>query len=97
MKQRAEGDAPPRKKSGGQPGNQNARKHGHYAKALTPEQLEAFPEVLKEYYLDKEIAVLRLMIVDLKAAPDPDMKLILRSMGTLSRLLRTHYYSKSAL
>ena len=87
-KERAEGNSPPPRKSGGQPGNQNARKHGLYSKTLTPEQLDAFPEVLKEKYLDKEIAVLRLNIEALLATPDPDMNLVLRAFGTLARMIR---------
>lgn len=88
VKEQAEDVSAPRKKSGGQPGNQNARKHGLYAKALTPEQLDAFPDACKEKFLDKEIAVLRLEIEALMADPDPGMKLVLRALGTLGRLVR---------
>lgn len=83
-----ESDSSPRKKSGGQPGNQNARKHGLYSKVLTPEQLEAFQDVCNQKYLQKEVALLRFMIEDLLAQPDPDVKLVLRTMGTLGRLIR---------
>ena len=34
-------NTPAVRKRGGQPGNQNARKHGFYARTLTPEQTEA--------------------------------------------------------
>lgn len=34
-----------RRKRGGQPGNQNARKHGNYSKVLTPRELEILKEV----------------------------------------------------
>ena len=87
-KEHAEGDSPPRRKSGGQPGNKNARKHGLYSKALTPEHLDAFPDVCEEKYLEKEVALLRLNIEALLALPNPDLNLVLRAMGTLGRLIR---------
>jgi hypothetical protein len=53
-----------KRKPGGQPGNQNARKHGAYSKVLTPEEqriltLASIPGI------DGEIAVLRMRIASI--------------------------------
>ena len=55
------GDAS-RPKSGGQPGNQNARKHGFYSKSLTPEQQETIVEARKADILTEEIAFMRVKV-----------------------------------
>jgi hypothetical protein len=48
-----------KKKRGAQPGNANARKHGLYAAALTPEELSACLRAVNLEGTDPEIAVLR--------------------------------------
>ena len=85
----AEGvDDPSRKKTGGQPGNRNAVKHGLYAKALTPEQQDVFPDTLKMEFLNHEIAVMRLKLAAHLAEDGMDFNLVVRAMGTLSRMVR---------
>ena len=78
----------PRKKTGGQPGNKNAVKHGLYAKALTPEQQDAFPTALETQFLNQEIAVMRLKMAALMAEDGVDFNLVVRGMGTLTRMVR---------
>ena len=89
-------EKPPRPKTGGRQKkrvgapaeNQNARKHGLYARALTPEQQELLPEARSADYLTDEIAVLRIKIDALLADPATDPDLIIRAMGMLSRMVR---------
>ncbi len=78
----------PRKRPGGQPGNQNAWKHGLYERAFPPEQRPTLPDLKGVDLLHLEIAVLRLKLDELLAAPQPDMKLILRTMEVMAKLLR---------
>ena len=85
----AEGTAdPPRRKRGAKPGNQNARKHGFYAKSMTPEQQDALVKAKQADFLAEEIAMLRVTISALAANPDTDPDLILRAMSLLARLVR---------
>ena len=85
----AEGAAdPPRRKRGAPPGNQNARKHGFYAKFLTPEEQDALVKARQADFLVEEIAMLRVKISALAANPDTDPDFILRAMSVLARLVR---------
>ena len=83
----ASADEPPKRKSGGQPGNQNARKHGFYSKHLPPEQLQQFDDALTVRDLAPEIAIVRVrlngLLNDPKASPD----LINRTLSVLGRLM----------
>ena len=86
-KARAERVSRPRRKSGGQPGNQNARKHGFYSRYLTQEQRDAYRAAKYGPSLTPEIAIMRLIVRDIMADPDADQVLLLRSVRTLARLL----------
>ena len=86
-KNRAEGVSPPRRKSGGQPGNQNARKHGFYSRFLTPEQRDLYRAAKYDPSLNPEITIMRLIVRDIMADPDADQDILLRSVRTLARLL----------
>ena len=81
------GDAS-RTKSGGQPGNQNARKHGFYSKSLTPEQQEALVEARKADLLTEEIAFMRVKVQALVDDPNHDTDQVFRGIGLLARILR---------
>ena len=48
-----------KRKRGGQPGNQNARKHGLYCGTMTPDELCQFWDVLNAQDIDPAVAVLR--------------------------------------
>ncbi len=82
----ADGDAP--NKGGAPIGNQNARKHGFYAKNLTPEQQEALPEARKAYSLVEEVAIMRVKVKALMENPNTDPDLILRAMSVLVPMVR---------
>ena len=81
------GDAS-RAKSGGQPGNQNARKHGFYSKSLTPEQQEAIVEARKADILTEEIAFMRVKVQALVDDPNHDTDQVFRGIGLLARIVR---------
>jgi len=80
-----------RKKKGGQPGNQNARRHGFYSQVLDEaEQLEL--EVAHGISgIDEEIALLRVKIRSLVENDPDNIRLIMEASNTLARLLRTKY------
>lgn len=53
------------RRPGGQPGNTNALKHGFYARKFKPNQLEDYDRARSLTGLDEEIALLRLVILNL--------------------------------
>ena len=75
------------RKSGGQPGNQNARKHGYYSKHFTPEQMKQLEEINYHKGLDPEIALLRVRLNALIEDPEADPDLILKNLQVLGRLV----------
>ena len=83
----------PRKKRtpGGQPGNQNARKHGFYSRVLDEaEQLDwEFAHGVEG--IDDEIALLRLKIKSILQHDPENIKLIMEATNILARLIRTRY------
>ena len=85
----AKSNSPPPKKSGGQPGNRNARKHGFYSRRLSPQEQADLEEAKGMDLLDEEMAVLRVKIGTLVENPNVDLKLLLSAFQTLGRMLRT--------
>ena len=77
----------PKKKHGGQPGNQNARKHGFYSRYLSPEQAKQLEEAGGFRDLRPEIALLRVKLNDLLEDPDTSPELTLKTVNALTRLL----------
>ena len=74
---------------GGQPGNQNARKHGYYSRVLNATQKTDVKRAVAVKGLDNEIALLR---SKLKCVADNDphnIRLISLASNTLARLLKT--------
>ena len=83
----------PRKKNtrGGQPGNQNARKHGFYSKVLDEaEQLDLELATGVEG-IDDEIALLRVKIKSILENDPENIRLIMEATNTLARLVKTRY------
>ena len=74
-------------KRGGQPGNQNARKHGLYSKHFTPEQFEILENADDLKDLAPEIALLRVRLNTLLDDPDTSPDLILKTLDVLSELM----------
>jgi len=80
-----------RRKIGGQPGNQNARKHGFYSKVLDEaEQLDLELATGVEGIND-EIALLRVKIKSLLERDPENIKLIMQATNTLVGLVKTSY------
>jgi hypothetical protein len=73
-------------KSGGQPGNQNARTHGFYSKVLTPDEKRALKRAAGVDGLDQEIAVLRVKIRTLLKNEGQNYRLIGQAFETLARV-----------
>lgn len=59
-----------RRKPGGQPGNQNARKHGFYSQAITPELQALILPARQIEGIDMELALARAKVKSI-AAHDP--------------------------
>ena len=82
--------SPPSKRAreaGGQPDNQNARKHGLYANILTPEQEEAFAEALEIRDFGQEVALVRVRLLSLLENPETPPELITRTFNNLCRVM----------
>mgnify|MGYP003392580948 CR=1 FL=1 len=75
-----------KKPSGGQTGNQNARTHGFYSKAVKPEDRKKLRVAADMKGLDQEIALLRSKISNFSEDPEY-YRLILPGIALLSRLL----------
>ncbi len=56
------------RRPGGQPGNTNALKHGFYAQKFKPRQLDDYARARDVTGLEEEIALLRLVILNLVAS-----------------------------
>ena len=78
-------------KRGPPKGNQNARKHGFYSRALTEAEKVELDEATYVEGLDQEIALLRVKLREL-AENEPDrIDLHLEAANTIARLVRTRY------
>ncbi len=85
------------RRRGAPPGNTNALKHGFYARKFKPRQLDDYTRAAAVTGLDQEIALLRLVILNLTghclpaSGQPPDLDAISAlesSLARLSRLLR---------
>jgi hypothetical protein len=78
-------------KRGAPPGNQNARKHGFYSRALDEADKLEIEELTQVVGIDDEIALLRWKLRELiENAPDR-IDLHLQAASTVARLVRTRY------
>ena len=78
-----------KRKRGGQPGNQNARKHGFYSRVLTAAQQEDIPAAAAVDGLDYEIAVLRVKVRSILASDPQNHRVLEIALASLAGLLRT--------
>lgn len=85
---------PSKRKPGGQPGNNNARKHGLYAEVLDEAGRAAFAAALElgPADLSNEIALCRERIERLVAAESHNLDLLARMVNALARLAATHFH-----
>ncbi|MDE2901137.1 MAG: hypothetical protein OXN15_09000, partial [Chloroflexota bacterium] len=76
-----------RRKPGGQPGNQNARKHGFYSQLFPEEERDSFDKSRTLKDCADDIAALRHLIGNLIRRPKRNYRLINESFRELTRML----------
>ena len=79
------------RRRGGQPGNQNARKHGFYSRVLDEAERLDFELASGVEGIDDEIALLRVKIKSLLENDPENIKLIMQATNTLAGLVKTRY------
>ena len=79
------------RKKGAPKGNQNARKHGFYAKVLDEAGQLDFELASGVEGIDDEIALLRVKIKSILAKDPENVRLIMQATNTLARLIKTRY------
>jgi len=80
-----------KRKRGAQKGNQNARKHGFYAKVLDEAEQLDFELASGVEGIDDEIALLRVKIKSILSHDPENMELVMQATNTLARLVKTRY------
>jgi hypothetical protein len=78
-------------KRGAPKGNQNARKHGFYSRALTEAEKLEMEEASYVEGIDEEITLLRIKLRDLVENEPDRIDLHLEAANTIARLVRTRY------
>ena len=76
---------PVKRKRGGQKGNQNARKHGFYSSALTPDEICRFWNIISQENVDPEMAILRIKLLSLFNQAPADRRILLKAAGLIVR------------
>ena len=80
-----------KRKRGAPKGNQNARKHGFYAKVLDEAEQFDFELASGVNGIDDEITLLRVKIKSVLEKDPENIKLIMQAANTLARLVKTRY------
>ncbi len=84
-------------KRGALKGNQNAVKHGFYAKVFDEAEQFDFNAAAGIEGIDEEIALLRLEIKKaISGGDDRNLKLLVKATAALDKLIRTHYQITAA-
>ena len=78
-------------KRGAPKGNQNARTHGFYSRALTEAEKADLEEASFVEGIDQEIAFLRMKLKELAENSPDRIDLHLEAANMIARLIRTHY------
>jgi len=76
---------------GGQPGNQNARTHGLYSKALDEAESLQLEDAAAIEGLDAEIAIIRIRLRRLLGDCPDRLDLQLDAANTITRMVKTKY------
>jgi len=79
------------RKRGAPKGNQNARKHGFYARVLNEAEQLDFELASGVEGIDDEIALLRVKIKSILENDPENIRLIMQATSALERLIRTRY------
>ena len=85
-----------KRKRGGQPGNQNGRKHGFFSSHLEPEEIQEFWDIIKKERVAPEVALIRVKLVS-SLRRDPGNRLVLNEAAKLTAKLTTaqHGFNRS--
>ena len=78
------------RKQGGQPGNQNARRHGYYCKTLDATGKSDYEEARTVGGMEDEIALMRARIRGVLRHDPNNTRLLMLAMASLARMLLTH-------
>jgi len=78
-------------KRGAPKGNQNARKHGFYSRALTEAEKIELDEAALVEGLDQEIALLRIKLRELVENEPERIDLHFEAANTIAKLVKTRY------
>lgn len=76
---------------GGQKGNQNAKRHGFYSRALDEAEMLEMEDAILVDGLDQEIAFLRVKLRELAENHPDRIDLHLEAANTIARLVKTRY------
>jgi len=79
------------RKRGAPKGNQNARKHGFYAKVLDEAEQLDFELATGVEGIDDEIALLRVKIKSILENDPENIRLIMQATNALAKLVKTKY------
>ena len=74
------------RKRGGQPGNQNARKHGFYSHTLSPSEVCELIAVTNQESVDRETAVLRIKMKSVLRSAPGNKRVIKEALKVMARL-----------
>jgi len=72
---------------GGQPGNQNARKHGFYSSALNTSEICQYLELVNRQHLDPEIALIRLKMQSILEHDPHNIRAIIEGCRLLAKIM----------
>ncbi|GEM_PF-7100913 len=75
------------RKRGGQPRNQNARKHGFYAKSLSPAEQALLESAGDTKSLTNEIALVRVKLFTLLTTPETPPDVLIKALRILKNLI----------
>jgi hypothetical protein len=79
--------ATPKRRPGGQPGNQNARKHGFYAHALSQDEQPLLQRAAQLDGLQSELALLRATLLGVVRRPDPPYAVLMDMTRLITRMV----------
>jgi len=80
---------------GGQPGNQNARKHGFYTAGMSPLEASEFYNMINLGGVDREIAILRIKMNTALHSPLRNPRVFADARRLLVRWCRSRYRLES--
>lgn len=85
---------PPKRRPGGQPGNQNAFKHGLYSHHLDEAGRAVYEEALRlgPADLSREVAICRQRLDELIKHEPEQIELLTKLVNSLARLAATHFH-----